>query len=514
MIHCFTSGTFDTGLAQLDHRGSIRRGDIELPIVDEPSVRQNYTSVSHNDSGVYSQSPASKERSSSLVESRELPEKAGDEESPRYVDHNKLFPEDPKDRWEDRESFVNRASDGSGSLGTPKRKAIRDGDGDGSVSPHKAERGLKAEGSHKGVKTLRHKPHNYERTSLNYDRSNKTESGRGEKDPKSGSKPPDQAQEVGLTTPANSISHPDSTKPTACDVKDKDQQAAKSTALAKLKAKGGPIENSPNSTAGNQPKSAPDVAKEQHSQREQQNGLQQHQIKPAPQQQQEKQQQQQQNKQIPITVENKPSKSQPKENNDSTTKALSSNAVRSAGPTQTQQQQQQQQQQQKQQEPITDKDTDTDHRSPRSKDKDENKDTTLTSGTAPSAVPKNLHQAFLEQTPLVQPNPFLLSTHEGSAPPQGQLQKSPNSEGSNSSSKTADVSKETKDSKGTTPSGQKSGAIATEKSSSGNDSTESSSSTDNSKSKSQYQSTMSTMAEGPRRGGGDSLSEVSYFRFP
>ena len=49
-------------------------------------VKHSSTDKSHNDSGFCSQSPASKA--------------PGDDSSPRYIDHNKLYPDD---RWEDRE---------------------------------------------------------------------------------------------------------------------------------------------------------------------------------------------------------------------------------------------------------------------------------------------------------------------------------------------------------------------------------------------------------------------------
>lgn len=522
MKYYSTAGTFDTGLAQLDQRGSIRRGDIELPIVDEPSVRQNSTNISHNDSGIYSQSPASKERSSSidkglsgLVESRELPEKVADEDSPRYVDHNKLFPEAPNDRVGNRETRVNGAFD-DGGLQIQKRKGVRNGAGRDSQkhTPHNTERGLKAAGNGREGRTSPKHTANYERTSSNHDRSNKAESGQGEKDTTPGSKPPDRGQEVGsqrghgcLTTPTSTPCL-DSTKPASSDVNDNDQQAAKNTALARLKAKGGLNEKISNSTAEKLLKSTPDVGKEQHSpsgHHQQQKGLRQHQSKQTPQQ----RHQQQENKQIPLTAEKSVSKSQPEEKPDNTIKALTSNKGPSAGPIHTQEEPQQQ----KRQKLITD----TDRWSPRPSNKEDSIDKTLTSDASPSAESNHFRQASLDQTPLVQPNPFLSSTHEVSSPLQGHLQTSPaKSKGSSSLSEKADVPKGKEDSKGTPSSKQDAAAaaaVAAEKSSAGNNSTGSTSSTDNFKSQSQSQSTMSTVAERPQRGGGDSLSEVSCFPF-
>nr|KAG5714870.1 hypothetical protein BaRGS_000358 [Batillaria attramentaria] len=145
----FRSGTFDTGKAQVDKRGSIRRGDVELPIVDEASVRQQSSDKSHNDSGLDSQSSADKNRSPSIDKSlssitarsaaaEELgADQAENQASPRYVDHNKLFP-DADTRYEALHRRVNQNEErllNSSYLSDGERKKRPISDLDSSDSP-------------------------------------------------------------------------------------------------------------------------------------------------------------------------------------------------------------------------------------------------------------------------------------------------------------------------------------------------------------------------------------------
>ncbi|KAL8624237.1 hypothetical protein ACOMHN_027543 [Nucella lapillus] len=90
-------GTFNTGPAQLDKRGSIRRGDVKLPVVDGLRSKPHSPDTAHDDSGISSSHRSSASRDRGAPESGGRPEKSPDsrESSPRYVDHNKLFPETP-----------------------------------------------------------------------------------------------------------------------------------------------------------------------------------------------------------------------------------------------------------------------------------------------------------------------------------------------------------------------------------------------------------------------------------